>query len=94
MMILSKNQIRINNPIKNSCNIAHLELTYEQYLKTESGKLDIFITCQNLLLKKCFKVASGYVNKYEGTYVQINFWDFEIIEKDLRRDIIIDEILN
>ena len=97
MIVLDKNKIHIKDiypPKKNSCNIANLKLTYEQYLKSEYGNFSILIPYKNLLLKRCFKVSSGYVSKEKLIDVQINFWDFEVIEQDLRRDIIIGEILN
>ena len=100
-MILDKNRISMNSDFhKNCCNVAHLKLTHEEYLKTQSGNFSILVNeirgvpPKNILLKSCYKVSNGYVSKEKLIDVQINFWDFEIIDKDTKRDIIIGEILN
>ena len=85
--------------VKNSCSVGNLGLNYEQFTKIESCKdktFEILINFggsqKDVKLSRCVKCAWGRVNKEGFTHMQINYWESELVDTDVSRDILIENL--
>jgi hypothetical protein len=96
-IILNGTQVNGDKPnVKNSLNIAYLDLRYEEFNQIIEHKEKTFniliIKKTPILLKRCVKCAWRYEELY--THMQINYWESEIVQIDSFRDILIDKLLS
>jgi len=106
IVVLSGDQLSYNSlwrskyqQVKDSCTVANLKLNYEQFTEIVNCKdktfeiLVIFGDLQkNVKLSRCVRCAWGYFNKEGLTAMQINYWDSELVDTDVSRNILIENL--
>ena len=83
--------------VKNSCCVGNLKLNYEQFTEISNCKeFEILVNFggsqKDVKLSRCVKCAWGYVNKEGFTHMQINYWESELVDTDVSRDILIESL--
>jgi hypothetical protein len=107
MIILNSDQLKYSSDsdgygknyriVKNSCCVGNLKLNYEQFTEIVNCKtFEILINFggsqKDVKLSRCVKCAWGRVNKEGFTHVQINYWESELVDTDISRDILIESL--
>ena len=85
--------------VKDSCCVGELRLNYEQLTEIVNCKDKTFEILVNfggsqkdVKLSKCVRCAWGPVNKEGFTNMQINYWESELVDTDVSRDILIESL--
>lgn len=85
--------------VKNSCCVGNLKLNYEQFTEIVNCKdktFEILINFggsqKDVKLSRCVRCSWGYVNKEGFTNMQINYWESELVDTDISRDILIENL--
>jgi hypothetical protein len=106
MVILNSDQLLYRSEysnkyriVKNSCCVGELKLNYEQFTQIVNCKDKTFEILVNfggsqkdVKLSRCVRCAWGRVNKDGFSYMQINYWESELVDTDVSRDILIESL--
>jgi hypothetical protein len=99
MVILNSDQCNKYRIVKNSCCVGELKLNYEQFTEIVNCKDKTFEILVNfggsqkdVKLSRCVRCAWGHVNKDVFSYMQINYWESELVDTDVSRDILIESL--